>query len=48
MNDYPEKDLNPPEYWTCEECGSHFYLGLNQEPEEDASVLCFQCGAFDG
>ena len=31
----PERELDPPEHWTCEECGSHFYLSLNEEPEEE-------------
>jgi hypothetical protein len=46
MYDYPERDLDPPEHWTCQECGSHFYLSPNKEPEEDEPVLCFQCGTL--
>ena len=48
MRDYPERELNPPEYWTCEECAVHFYLSLNEEPEEDEPILCRECASFDG
>ena len=48
MWDIPERDLDPPEHWTCQECGSHFYLSLNEEPEEDEPILCRECASFDG
>ena len=32
LGDAPERDLDPPEHLTCDECGIHFYLGRNEEP----------------
>ena len=48
MRDYPERELNPPEHWTCEECAVHFYPAWGNEPADDEPVLCYQCGTFDG
>ena len=48
MWDSPERDLDPPEHLTCDECGIHFYLGRNEEPVDNQPVLCCDCTTFDG
>ena len=48
MWDSPERDLDPPEHWTCDECGIHFHLGRNEELVDDQPVLCCDCTTFDG
>jgi hypothetical protein len=48
MWDIPERPLDPPDHWNCEECGARFYLGLGKEPGEDERVLCYDCATFDG
>ena len=48
MWDSPERELDPPEHWTCHECGSHFYLDFPEESEEDGPVLCYECANFEG
>tara|TARA_R110000744_G_scaffold69886_1_gene141674 strand:- start:328 stop:474 length:147 start_codon:yes stop_codon:yes gene_type:complete len=48
MLNLPERQLDPPDHWTCEECGGHFYPGLSKEPGEDERVICHDCATFDG
>ena len=48
MDDFPERDLDPPEYLTCAECGIDFYLADYEELEDDRPVLCCDCTTFDG
>jgi NAD-dependent SIR2 family protein deacetylase len=51
VSDYfeiPERPLDPPEHWNCEECGNHFYPDENEETAEDELVLCYECKSFDG
>jgi len=48
MENMPENILDPPDHWTCEQCGSHFYPSFNQEPAENEPVLCYECKSFDG
>ena len=47
MWDIPERRLDPPDHWNCEECGARFYLCLGKEPEEDERVICYECATFD-
>ena len=44
--DYPERELDPPEHYTCEECCKHFYDDVDFDDNEP--VLCYECGTFDG
>jgi hypothetical protein len=48
LGDAPERDLDPPEHLTCDECGIHFHLGRNEELVDDQPVLCYDCTTFDG
>jgi len=48
MQDLPERPLDPPEHWTCQECLSHFYPIFGDEPEDDEPSLCCDCKTFDG
>ena len=48
MWDIPENIIDPPDHWSCEECGSHFYPNYGEEPAEDERVLCYSCDSFDG
>ena len=48
MWNLPDRQLDPPDHWTCEECGSHFYPRCGEEPEEDERVLCYDCDTFIG
>ena len=43
-----EAPLDPPDHWSCEECGKHFYPEAYKEPEGDEPVLCYDCKTFDG
>jgi|TARA_R100001082_G_scaffold111252_1_gene94447 hypothetical protein len=44
--DVPDNVIDPPDYWTCEECYCHFYPNPGQEPEENDRVLCYECDNF--
>jgi hypothetical protein len=44
--DVPDNVIDPPDYWTCEECYCHFYPNPGQEPEENDRVLCYECNNF--
>lgn len=48
MWDIPERPLDPPDHWNCEECYGHFYPELGKEPADDERVLCYECETFDG
>ena len=48
MSNDQERDLDPPEHWTCDECGRHFDMDFSEESEEEGLVLCYQCATFDG
>ena len=45
---YIEAPIDPPDHWSCEECGEHFYPQAYKEPESDESVLCYDCKNFNG
>jgi len=48
MQRIPENIIDPPDHWTCEECGWHFYPNAGEEPEEDEPSLCCDCDTFMG
>ena len=48
MDDPPDRDLDPPDHWSCEECGAHFYPSWGDEPVNGEPSLCYECRTFDG
>ena len=48
MGYLPERLLDPPEDWQCNECGKSFYPSANQDPPpDDSPVLCYDCKNFE-